>query len=78
MTTINIQLTHACSGGNHFTFAITGDKAATLPLTRDEITQPITSDDVAAFMRVICKMARTGRINAQAKTLLEAGVTVAV
>lgn len=78
MTIINVQLTHAYSGGNHFTFAITGDKTATVPLTRDEITQPITDDDVVAFLRVITKMARTGRTNNQAKTLLEAGVTVTV
>lgn len=78
MTTINIQLTHICSGGNHFTFAITGDKTATVPLTREEITQPITDEDVVAFLRVICKMAKIGRTNAQAKTLLEAGVTVTV
>lgn len=59
-------------------FAITGDAVATSDLTTDDITQPITDADVQGFVRVLARMAKMGRTGAQAKAILQAGVTVTV
>ena len=39
---------------------------------------PYTEQEVEAFLKLICKLAKKGRTNAQARTLLQAGVTVTV
>lgn len=78
MTTINIQLTGVCVGGNHLTFDITGAAARTQVLDLALLSAPIDEREVAAFLKVICKLAKQGRTNAQARTLLQVGVTVIV
>ncbi len=78
MTTETITLTHVCSGGNHLTLTGTGAKSATVPALLDELTSPITEEEMLAFAKVIAKMAKAGRTFAQAKNLLEAGVVVTV
>ena len=78
MSAITITLTGVCSGGDHISMAITGDKTGNLVLNGSDVTDPITEGDVAMFCKVIAKLAKTGRTVAQAKALLEAGVTVTV
>lgn len=78
MTTETITLTAICSGGNHLTFTATGAKAMVVPADLSSLSDPITDEDAAAFVKVIAKMAKNGRTVAQARTLLQAGVTVTV
>ncbi len=78
MTTETITLTAICPGGNHLTFTGSGAKDIIVRADLDSLGDAVTDDDAAAFVRVICKMAKAGRTNAQAKTLLQAGVTVTV
>jgi len=78
MAAITITLNSVCAGGNHLRLQLTGDATGTKTLTLEELTLPIETEDKEAFLRVITKMARMGRTNAQARTLLQAGVTVTV
>lgn len=78
MTTLTVTLPPlgVCDGGHHLTLIVSGDYAATVALGRDQLDDPISADD--SFLVVICKMAKKGRTFNQAKTLLQAGVTVTV
>ena len=78
MTTLTLTLTGICSGGNHLTFAVTGDASRTAVIDLASLAEPIDDEDVAAFMRVVARMAKRGRTNVQARNLLQAGVTVTV
>ena len=78
MASITITLTDTCAAGGHLTFGISGDRTGTVRMTLDDLSVPITSQDAEAFCRVVTKMAKAGRTNAQARTLLQAGVTVTI
>lgn len=78
MAALTITLTGICSGGNHLTFGISGDRSATVRGSLDDILAPLTEEDVVAFLRVVCKLAKAGRTTAQARALLQAGVTVTI
>ena len=78
MTTINIQLTAICSGGNHLTFTVTGAKEMTILGDVASLSEPIPDEDAQAFVRVVMKMAKAGRTLGQARTLLQAGVEITV
>ena len=78
MSAITVTLTNSCSGGNHLRFGITGAVTLTAPMQRSDLTDPITERDLEGFLSVIVKMAKNGRTINQARTLLQAGVTVTV
>lgn len=78
MTTLTTTLTGTCAGNQHLTFELSGDKSLTVSLILADLLLPVTAEDGAAFVRVIAQMARNGRTNAQARSLLLAGVTVTV
>lgn len=78
MATITIRLSSICSGGNHLTFSVSGAKTATIPVVLDDLTQPITDEDAAAFCKIIARMAKNGRTVQQAMALLQNGVMVTV
>lgn len=78
MTTETITLTYVCPGGNHLTFNGTGAKTIAVDTDFATITTPISDDEAEAFAKVIAKMAKAGRTNAQARAILEAGVTITV
>lgn len=78
MSAVTFTLTSICAGGNHLTFTVTGDKSGTVRVDLSDLTQPITDEDALLFCRVIARLARMGRTQAQARTLLQAGVTVTV
>ena len=77
MSAITVTLTGICSGGAHLTFTVSGDRSGTVPAELREMLQPITEEEAQAFVKVVTKMARAGRTNAQARTLLQNGVTMA-
>lgn len=76
--TLTLTLTGVCAGGNHLTFNVTGDRMATVRSDLSDMSAPITDADLAAFVKVWCRMVKAGRTNAQARAVLQAGVTVAV
>ena len=78
MSAVTIRLTGVCTGGNHLTFAVTGDAERTKELELSVLTEPVDAEEVATFLKVICKLAKNGRTLAQARSLLQAGVTVTV
>lgn len=78
MSAITVTLASICSGGGHLTFNVTGDATLTQTLDLSNLTDPIDDAEKAAFLKVICKLAKNGRTLAQARTLLQAGVTVTV
>ena len=78
MSAVTITLTGICSGGNHLTFAVTGDASRTEELDLSVLSESVNSEEVAAFLKVVCKLAKRGRTLAQARSLLQAGVTVTV
>lgn len=78
MTTLTVTLSGVCAGGGHLTFTVTGAKVLTVPMNRDDLLEPLSREDAVAFCRVIAWMAKDGRTIAQARTLLQTGVTVTV
>ena len=78
MSAVTITLTSICSGGGHLTFSVTGDATLTRMLDLSSLTDPIDEQDVAAFLKVLCKLVKKGRTLAQTRTLLQSGVTVTI
>ena len=78
MSAVTVKLTNICSGGGHLTLVVSGDASLTRVLELSMLSEQIDAQDVDAFLKVICKLAKKGRTVAQAKTLLQVGVTVAV
>lgn len=78
MSAVTITLTSICAGGNHLTFTVTGDASRTQTLDASVLSEPASEKEVEAFLKLICKLAKNGRTPAQAKALLQAGVTVTV
>jgi hypothetical protein len=80
MTTATITLRSICAGGNHLTFGVTVDGQQEMRRVIDlaHAQEPLTEDDAQAFLKIVAKMAMRGRTINQARTLLQAGVTVVV
>ena len=75
MSSITITLTATCSGGNHLTVTATGDVTKTVVMDKAQLAQAPSEQDQQGFLNVIGWMAKNGRTNAQAVTLMQAGVT---
>ncbi len=78
MSAVTVTVTNVCSGGNHLTFAVTGDATGGTIMEVSDLIEPITANDVQSFIRVIARLAKMGRTANQAKTLLQAGIQVTV
>lgn len=78
MTTVVITATAFCPGGGHVRMQLSGATDHVTMMETTTFSDPVTEDDAQAFIKIIGKMARMGRTGAQAKALLEAGVTVIV
>lgn len=78
MTTVVVTMTSLCSGGGHARIGVTGAKTATYNVSTDILSDPISDEDAEAFVKIIGKMAKSGRTNAQTVALLQAGVTITV
>ena len=76
MAAIVTTLTAVCAGGNHLTFAITGAATREIVVDAQVVQEPIEERDIEGFLKVIVKLAKVGRTINQAKTALQAGVTV--
>lgn len=78
MSAVTVSLTGVCAGGNHLTFSVTGDASRTQVLDLSVLSAPVDPAEVEAFLKVVCKLVKNGRTTAQARALLQAGVTVTV
>lgn len=78
MSTLTLTLVDQCTGGSHLQFVLSGDRSAQRVMDRSEIEEPLTDQDLEAFIRIITRMARAGRTLNQARTLLANGVTITV
>jgi len=73
---VTITLAGVCSGGNHLRFTISGATSGTVDAELPDLTTPVTETEREAFIKVLAKLARSGRTLAQAKSVLQTGVTV--
>lgn len=81
MTTATITLRSICAGGNHLTVgvvAVDGGQELRRVLDLEHIQESLTEDEAQAFLKIVGKMAMRGRTINQARTLLQAGVTLVV
>jgi len=76
MAAVTVTLTGICAGGNHLTFGVTGDVTATIHAVTADMIGAITDEDKTIFVKVLAKLAKIGRTNAQAKTALQAGIAI--
>lgn len=77
MSTITLRVTGVCSGGNHYTVAVSGDFTRTFVIDAASL-QDMGPDDVEGFVKSVIFLAKRGRTGAQVRTLLQTGVTVTV
>lgn len=78
MATVTLQITQAEACGNHFELTLSGDLTGTRRINAEELQwlyDNVTKDDLIAVM---LRLVKSGRTLAQAKALLQAGVTVTV
>jgi hypothetical protein len=80
MTTALVTLRSICAGGNHLTFgvAVDGEQEMRRVLDLAHVQEPLTEEEAQAFLKTVAKMAMRGRTLNQARTLLQAGVTLVV
>lgn len=79
MASVTTTLTNICSGGNHLTLTVQyGARTKTLRMERDTLVDDLSDDDIETWCRIIAKLVRQGKTNAQAAAALQAGVTVSV
>jgi hypothetical protein len=76
MASVTIQATAQCAGGNHITFSVTGAASRQVVLTRDELTEPVSQDDLDQFVRVLARLSKLDKTLAQWRTAMQNGVTV--
>ena len=76
MAAITIILQASTCG--HLRFALTGAKTLEINTYIDDMLGTISDDDITVFLKVVTKLAKSGRTNTQARTLLQNGITVTV
>lgn len=76
MASETITLTSICSGGNHLTFTLTGAVNASVEVLMSEVNDSLTQDELIAICKGTAKLVKAGRTFAQARTILQNGVTV--
>jgi len=80
MTTINTILENVCAGGGHFriTFTVDGILTRTAHVTRSDIQEQVTNDDLDNFARVYLKLYSKGKTALQIRNGLQAGFEVTI
>ena len=76
MATLTTTMTGACAGGSHLHMSLTGAKTASIRLDAEDLKSEITEDDLTAFVKVLCRLCKSGKTMTQAKAALQAGITV--
>lgn len=78
MASVTLTLANRCAGGNHLLFELTGARSATVREDLSNILEPITEDELVAFVKCFARLVKIGKTNAQAVAALQAGVTITV
>lgn len=81
MATVNVRLDHQCAGGGHVALAVrlNGNLRGIHEFNFDELVESVTEDEEKTFARILYKIAKVGRTNAQVRTVFEnIGVDVTV
>jgi hypothetical protein len=76
VASITIKATAVCAGGDHITFDVSGAAARTVVLTRQDLMEALTEEDLDAFIKGVAKLAKVGKTLAQWRTAMQTGVTV--
>ena len=80
MASLTVTLVDQCKGGTgaHLTFSVSGDRSAQIATDVPSMSEPITADEAEAFVKIIVRMARSGKTLNQWRTALQNGITVTV
>lgn len=78
VATVNIVQNSQCAGGGHkvITATLSGGQSRTLNFQRDEISAPITDEEIEAFVRVSIRLHKIGKTVSQVETDLSSGFVV--
>ena len=78
MAGITLTRTFECPAQNHITISVTGDVTYTFYGNMEDILAPITDAEKDAFIKVLLRIAKVGRTQAQVRTALGNGYTVTI
>lgn len=78
MSSITLTTTRECTSGNHITISVTGDVTKTTTIYAPDMLGAITDEEADAFLKVLLRIAKKGRTNAQVKTMLTSGMVVTI
>lgn len=56
--------------------SVTGAKTASVRLDVDDMASAISDEELTAFVKVLCRLCKSGKTVAQTKSALQAGITV--
>lgn len=78
MTTATAKLVNVCTGGGHLRLDayVNGVLKHTINTDINYMQEPLTEDELAAFVKVLVKLDKIGKTWAQVKTDFQSGITV--
>jgi hypothetical protein len=76
MASITIKAVAVCAGGDHITFSITGAASRSVMLTRQDLMEALTEEDIDAFIKCVAKLAKADKTLAQWRNAMQTGMTV--
>lgn len=78
MASITLTRTDECASMNHIHLEVTGDAQYSYNGTMSDIMSPISDEEKDTFIKVLLRIAKIGRTNAQVRTALTNGYTVTI
>ena len=79
MASITFKKVYECAAGDHLRLAITGDiPSQEMGIWLPDLAEPISDHDKEVFLRVLLRIAKIGRTQAQLKTALTNGYTITI
>ena len=77
MASITFKKVYECAAGDHLRLTITGDvPSQEIGVYLPDLAGAITEEEKQAFLKVLLRVARIGRTQAQIKTALTNGYTI--
>ena len=79
MASITFKKVYECAAGDHLRLTITGDvPSQEIGVYLPDLAGAITEEEKQAFLKVLLRVARIGRTQAQLKTALTNGHTITI
>lgn len=78
MGSITLTKTRECAHGTHWNVAVSGDATGEIRILLSDLTDQITEEDKVAFFKVLMRIAKIKRTNAQLRNALNSGLTVTI